>query len=151
MGALLYHGIMGRLDFRAFLLSDVMLVFRCLCGCWNSDLMAGTFLSIQMLRLADVIDCRFLLYLSVTAGSVGRGISGTKKCSTNDSINQVSNQNNSIKRPKFCWLLLQQTQFTDNPYVVALTALWGSNLYPLLEFFKYQGKLGGNSWVHCLL
>lgn len=40
----IYHGIMGRLDFRVLYYLMSLLVLRCLDGLWNSDLMAGTFL-----------------------------------------------------------------------------------------------------------
>lgn len=106
-----------------------------------------------MLGVAVVIDCRFLLYLSGTAlleeelvrqKLMENAAHLTPSIKSAIKIIQLRDLNPAgLRLP--APIAQRQTQFTDNPYMIALTPLLGSNLFPLLTFSKYQGKRKGNS------
>ena len=95
--------------------------------------------------------------VSVWYGSIGRSISRDKNSRKN--APHLTPSIKSAIRIIQLWELnpaglrvpaptaQRQTQFTDNPYMIALTSLLGSNLFPLLTFPKYRGKCKGNSRV----
>lgn len=106
---------MGRLELGVPYYLMSLLLLHCLDGLWNWDLTAGRFLSRRgKKKKAQVCSCDWLEVpiVSVWYVSIGRRISQTikdkkkthGKRSTYDSIHQVSNQNNSIKRLKSRWL-----------------------------------------------
>lgn len=106
-----------------------------------------------MLGVAVVIDCRFLLYLS--GGALLEEELVRQKVTENAphltpsiksaiKIIQLRDLNPAGLRVP-APIAQRQTQFTDNPYMIAFTLLLGSNLFPLLTFPKYHGKCKGNS------
>lgn len=150
----------GKIRLRGALLSDVIVAF-------TSGRLAelgpdGRHISLQTKcsALQVVIDCRFLLYLSGMSLLEDELVKHTHKKkahgkrSTYDSINQVSNQNNSIKRPKSCWLtsLCSNSpetnsicrQSIDNRITFTLKP---KSFFQHLNFLKYLGKFKGNSKV----
>ncbi len=106
-----------------------------------------------MLGVAVVIDCRFLLYLSGTALLEEELVKQkvmenaphlTPSIKSAIKIIQLRDLNPAGLRVP-APIAQRQTQFTDNPYMITLPLLVGSNLFPLLTFPKYRGKCKGNS------
>lgn len=108
-----------------------------------------------MRGVAVVIDCRFLLYLSgmalleeelVRQKVMENAAHLTPSIKSAIKIIQLRDLNPAGLRVP-APIAQRQTQFTDNPYMIALTPLLGSNLFPLLTFSEYQGKREGNDLV----